>query len=151
MAAFLGSVTRIVFVKDPTVLPDDVSHQEAVEALAKANKLVILLSHGNKYAFPEGWVPPANVKLLEYDLEIPSIQAAVRRVRLILREYEIDFHSRHLDDRDALPMVLSGAFVSLPPGVELAFVNGQTEYLKSHKNLETPLPTIDQKIEWDIL
>jgi hypothetical protein len=141
---------RIIFVKDPTVLPEGVKHREAVEALADANKLVILLSHGNKYLFPEGWIPPANVKLLEYDLDMPSIQAAVRRVRLILKEHGVEVYSRHLDYFDALPIVLSGAVVEVPEGTELAFINGKTEYKHVHKILETPT-SADEPTEWDIL
>lgn len=143
-------LTRIVFVKDPTVLPENEKHHEVIDSLAKANKLVVLLSHGNKYNFPDGWILPANARLLEYDLEMPSIQAAVRRIRNLLREYDVEVHSRHLDERDALPIVLSGALMAVPSGTELSFLNGQTQYVRTRKVLETPV-ILDQQMEWDIL
>ncbi|NBU69870.1 MAG: hypothetical protein EBS53_00170 [Bacteroidetes bacterium] len=142
-------LNRIVFVKDPTVLPENEKHHEVVDSLAKANKLVVLLSHGNKYNFPAGWILPSNVKLLEYDLEMPSIKAAVSRIRTLLREHNVEVHSRHLDERDTLPIVLSGALVAVPTGTELSFLNGQTQYVRTRKTLETP--TIVEQTEWDIL
>lgn len=148
MSSNLGSINRIVFVKDPTVLPDSVTHYETVESLAKVNKLVILLSHGNKYLFPKGWDLPKNVRLLEYDLDMPSIQAAVRKLRLILHEHDVEVQSRHLAFQDALPIVLSGALVSVPQGTELAFLNGKKD-AQVHRVFDTP--TIQINTEWDIL
>lgn len=143
------NLDRVVFVKDPSVLPEGVRHHEAIDALAKANKLVVLLSHGNRYNLPEDWILPANVKLLEYDLDMPSIQAAVVRIRDILKQHGVNVYSRHLGG-GSLPLVLSGAVITTNLGVQLAFVNGADEYVKNHKSLETP-PSTPDPAEWDIL
>jgi hypothetical protein len=143
------NLDRVVFVKDPSVLPEGVKHHEAIDSLAKANKLVLLLSHGNHYHLPQDWILPANVKLLEYDLDMPSIQAAVIRIRDILKQHGVDVYSRHLGG-SSLPLVLSGAVITANLGIQLAFVNGEDEYLKTHKILETP-PSTSDSTEWDIL
>lgn len=141
---------RVVFVKDPSVLPEGVKHHEAIDGLAGANKLVILLSHGNKYQFPEGWILPSNVRVLEYDFDMTSIQSVVIRIRDILREFGINLHSRHLGAREVFPIPLAGAIITMNVGTQLAFINGENEYLASKSSLETP-PAANDPSEWDIL
>lgn len=142
---------RVVFVKDPTVLPEGFKHHEAIDTLAAANSLVLLLSHGNKYKFPDGWILPANVRLLEYDLDMTSIQAAVIRIRDILREFGVDVHSRHLDDREALPMPLAGAIITMNVGTQLVFLNGENSYAALKKKVEVPVDRDEDPAKWDIL
>lgn len=145
-----NNLERVVFVKDPSVLPEGVKHHDAVDGLASANKLVVLLSHGNKYHFPENWILPSNVRLLEYDLDMTSIQAVVIRIRDILKEFGISLHSRHLGAREVLPIPLAGAIITMSVGTQLAFINGEAEYLASKATLESP-PTQNDPSEWDIL
>lgn len=142
---------RVVFVKDPSVLPEGAKHNEAIDVLSAANSLVLLLSHGNKYRFPDGWVLPANVKLLEYDLDMTSIQAAVIRIRDILREFGVDVRSRHLDDREALPMPLAGAIITMNVGTQLVFLNGENSYSAMKRKVETPPNKDEDPAKWDIL
>lgn len=145
-----NNLERVVFVKDPSVLPEGVKHHDAVDNLATANKLVVLLSHGNKYSFPEGWILPANVRILEYDLDMSSIQSVVVRIRDILKEFGISLHSRHLGAREVFPIPLAGAVITMNVGTQLAFINGESDYLSSKAMLETP-PTQNDPSEWDIL
>lgn len=141
---------RVVFVKDPSVLPEGSKHHEAIDALAAANKLVLLLSHGNKYKLPEGWILPSNVRLLEYDLDMTSIQAAVIRIRDILREFGVDVHSRHLNDGEALPIPLAGAIITMNVGTQLLFLNGENSYAALRRYVEPPRKE-DDPAKWDIL
>lgn len=120
--------SRVVFVKDPTALPQNVQHHEAVEALARSNNLVVLMSHGNPYLFPEGWIMPYNVKTIDYDLTVEGITAGVVQARDLLRTYNIDLHSRHLDNDEALPMLLAGACLTVPVATEVAFINKPSQF-----------------------
>jgi hypothetical protein len=131
-------------------LPEGSRQHDAIDTLAAANSLVLLLSHGNKYKLPEGWILPGNVKLLEYDLDMTSIQAAVVRIRDILREFGVDVHSRHLDDREALPIPLAGAIITMNVGTQLVFLNGENSYTALRQKVETPSKDEDPT-KWDIL
>lgn len=143
-AKFLG---RVVFVKDPMALPNGVRHHEAVEALAKSNRVVILLSHGNKYIFPKGWLLPHNVKLIEYDLTLESVEQGVNKIRSILNGYGVDLYSRHLDNDDPMPMLLAGACLTLSPGTKVAFVNKPDQYSNAKQISD---PTTYEETDWDL-
>ncbi len=138
---------RVVFVKDPTALPNGVQHHDAIDALAKNNRVVILLSHGNKYRLPKGWLLPHNVKLIEYDLTVESIEQSVNQIRSLLRGYGVDLYSRHLDNDDPMPMLLAGACMTLSPGTKVAFVNKPDQY--SNAKQETD-PTVNYDADWDL-
>lgn len=147
MAAEL--LRRVVFVKDPTALPGNVSHQAAVESLAAANNLVVLMSHGNPYLFPTGWIVPHNVKQIPYDLSLPGIVAGVLQVRELLREYDITMSSRHLDNDDALPMLLAGACLTVGSGTEVAFVNKPGQFTQAKQD-NTPDVYDPHTTDWDL-
>lgn len=138
---------NVVFVRDPTALPKSVEHAQSVDALARSYKLVILLSHGNKYSFPDGWILPSNVELLEYDLEMSSVQAGVVKLRDILRRHAIEVRSRHLDKRDPMPLVLAGSVITVPVGTDVSFVNNESDF-PTIQDLE--LPTTGTNTEWDL-
>lgn len=141
--------TRVVVVKDPTALPEGTKHHEAIDTLAKLHKAVVLLSHGNKYKLPPGYILPANVTLLQYDLDMQSIQKCVIRLREILRQYGISIYSRHLDDEDPMPILLSGACLTMNSGTELAFVNRPDNYIEAKERPQN-IPT-DSMHAWDLL
>lgn len=138
---------RVVIVKDPSVLPNK-NHHLIVDALASANKLVVLMSHGNKYRFPPNWILPANVTVLEYDLESGSIEKCVIKLREVLRAHGIDVHSRHLDGADPMPMPLAGSVLVMNLGTEISFVN-QSNQLTS--NITSSQDSEDYSSEWDLL
>lgn len=140
----LLGINRVVFVKDPTILPPGVPHTEAIDALANNHQVVILLSHGNKYHFPAGWILPDNVSLLEYDLDLPSITQAVYLIRDLLRQHNIEMQSRFLDNDDALPMILAGACLTVGPNTKVTFINKPEQYTTKYKN---PIVTTDT--DWD--
>lgn len=139
---------RVVFVKDPTVLPQSIPHHEAIAALAKNNKLVLLLSHGNKYTLPLGWILPHNAIIIEYALTNEDIVQNVYRVRNLLNLHGIDMYSRHLDNDDPMPMLLAGACLTLSPGTKVAFVNKPEQYLNAKQD---PDPVKFEDIDWDLL
>lgn len=139
---------RIVVIKDPTALPEGAKHDEAIDALARANKVVILLSHGNKYHLPPDYVMPHNVSTIQYDLDMQSIQRCVLRLREILREHGVQMYSRHLDDDDPMPILLGGACITMNAGTELAFVNKPEKYIATKEKLETPVSY--EETEWDL-
>lgn len=120
--------SRVVIVKDPSVLPEGVRHCDAVDALANSNKVVVLMSHGNKYKFPKGWILPSNVSLLEYDLTLGSIEKCVIRLREILHTHGIELHSRHLLEADPMPMPLAGSVLVMNLGTELSFINKPSQF-----------------------
>ena len=138
--------TRVVFVKDPTALPSDLRHHEAVEALAEANRLVILLSHGNKYHLPAGWLLPHNCHLIEYDLTVENIAENVIKIRNLLNTYGIALYSRFLDNSDPMPMLLAGACLTLSPGTTVAFINKPDQF-NTTKQASIPYANTD----WDLL
>ena len=137
---------RVVFVKDPSILPDGLTHEEAVERLSRANSLVLLLSHGNSYRFSDGWLLPANVRMLEYDIETLSLRECAERLRGYLREAGVQLHSRHLDFREALPLVLTGSVLVTPNTTELVFINHQVE-LEELSELPSNAPPTNK---WDL-
>lgn len=138
---------RIVFVKDPSALPQKVYHHEAIEALAKNNRVVILLSHGNKYKLPKGWIPPHNVITLEYELTLENIEENIHNLKHILSGYGIDLYSRHLDNSDPLPMLLAGSCLTLSPGTKVAFVNKPDQYTSAKQEESAKYKDTD----WDLL
>lgn len=138
---------RVVFVKDPTALPNGVRHHEAIDALAKNNRLVLLLSHGNKYQLPHGWLLPHNVRLIEYDLTTEAIEENVNKIRNILSEYGVDLYSRHLDNDDPMPMLLAGACMTMGPGTKVAFVNKPDQYSNAKQD---PDPICYEDTDWDL-
>lgn len=137
-------VNRVVFVKDPSVLPQGVTHSEAIDALAKNHHLVILLSHGNKYLIPPGWIVPSNVHMFEYDLSLPSIAHVTGVIRNLLREHGIEIHSRHLDNDDPMPMILAGACLTVGPNTKLTFVNKPEQYTTKYQE-----PIVVADTDWD--
>ena len=141
---------RIVFVKDPSVLPTDVPHHKAIEDLSSTSEAVILLSHGNQYVLPKTWVKPANVTFIEYDIENTSIEKCVVLLRELLRSLGIDVHSRHLAGQDPMPIPLAGACLVVNVGTTVSFINSQEQYtaalLEGGEDPETQ-PSSD----WDIL
>lgn len=139
--------SRVVIVKDPSALPGGLKHHRAVDALATTNKAVVLMSHGNKYKFPKGWILPGNVTLLEYDLENGSIEKCVIRLREILRGHGIDVHSRHLAEADPMPMPLAGSVLVMNIGTEIAFINEPVQYTKDLIDVNNEY----EPNEWDIL
>lgn len=128
-------------------MPQKTYHHEAVEALAKNNRVVILLSHGNKYKFPKGWMLPHNVVMLEYDLTLENIEENIHNLKNILSGYGIDLYSRHLDDGDPLPMLLAGSCLALSPGTKVAFVNKPDQYSNAKQDESIKYKDTD----WDIL
>jgi hypothetical protein len=110
------SKDRVVFIKDPSALPRGLKHPDAIDSLSKDSKLVILLSHGNKYALPPGWIMPHNVRLLEYDLDMASISKCVTTLKDLLKQHGIDVYSRHLTNTDPMPIVLAGACMTMRTG-----------------------------------
>jgi len=137
-----GSVNSVVFVKDPSVLPAG-KHDLAIDDLANKHKLVLLLSYGSPYSLPPNWILPSNVKILDCDLDLPSIQATVVRLRDILRDHGVDLYSRHLDTFDPMPIVLAGACISMNTDTQLIFLNDL--------NLNNEqLPIQDVQTDWDI-
>lgn len=137
---------RVVFVKDPTALPRGVPHTEAIDALSRNNRAVILLSHGNKYQLPKDWILPSNVSIFEYELDLDSIAEAVRRVREVLVQHGVDLHSRYLDNDDALPMLLAGACLTLGPNTKVVFVNKPDQY----SNIKVSQETVRKDTDWDL-
>lgn len=147
MEAKLLVSNRVVFVKDPTALPNGVRHHEAIDALAKNNRLVLLLSHGNKYQLPTGWQLPGNVKLIEYDLTMPGIEENITKIRNILSDHGIDLYSRHLDNGDPMPMLLAGACLTLSHGTKVTFVNKPDQYINAKQD---PDPISYEETDWDL-
>lgn len=141
-------LNRVVFVKDPTALPEGMKHHTAVEALSRNNRVVILLSHGNKYNFPKGWLLPENVSLIEYEFDNKSIEAGTSQVRAMLRRHGIDLYSRHLDNSDPMPMLLAGSLMTLSPGTQVTFVNKPDQYTTAETPKREPV-TVD--CDWDLL
>lgn len=139
---------RVVVVKDPTALPEGVKHPDAIDALAKTHKAVVLLSHGNKYWLPPGYVLPANVTVLKYDLDMASIQKCVLKLREIFREHGISMYSRHLDDDDPMPLLLSGACMTMNVGTELAFVNKPDKYIETREQRQQN--AAQEEHSWDL-
>lgn len=137
--------TQVVFVKDPTALPLELRHHEAVEELAKTNRLVILLSHGNKYQLPSGWLLPHNCYLIEYDLTVESIAENVHRIRNLLNNYGIALYSRFLDNSDPMPMLLAGACLTLSPGTTVAFINKPDQFINTKQS-----PVCYEDTDWDL-
>lgn len=138
---------RVVIVKDPSIFPEGRRHDQVVDALANTHTLVVLMSHGNKYRFPKGWTLPNNASLLEYDLELGSIEECVIRLRELLRAHGIDVHSRHLENMDPMPIPLAGSVLVMNFGTEVAFINNEEQ-------LATKLSNKDNEIhpsEWDVL
>jgi hypothetical protein len=139
-------LSRVVFVKDPSALPEGMPQHAAVDLLAKNNKAVILLSHDAKYVFPKDWVCPANVSIIEYALDVQSITACVIKLREILKTAGVDMYSRHLDTGDPMPMLLAGACLTLSSGTKIAFVNQPSQFATVKlPNDEKPVET-----DWDI-
>ncbi|NJL54359.1 hypothetical protein HC928_03610 [bacterium] len=138
----------VVLVKDPTALPEGFKHHEAVDALAKVSKLVVLMSHGNKYKFPKNWILPSNAVVLEYELDMGSITKCIIRLKELLREHGIDLHSRHLDGYDPMPMPLAGSVLVLNLGTNIQFINKPDEYTAP---LAINPVMYDVDSEWDIL
>jgi len=139
-------VNRVVFVKDPSVLPVGIPHSEAIETLAKNHQVVILLSHGNSYVLPNGWEMPGNVSLFEYDLDLLSITHVIGVIRDLLRDHGIEIHSRHLDNDDALPMILAGSVLTVGPNTKISFVNKPEQYT----NKPSKDPIIQTETDWDL-
>ena len=139
-------INRIVFVKDPEVLPTNVTHADAIDSLSRTNNVVILLSHGNKYILPSDWITPHNVTFLEYELEMSSIQECVIKLREVLHSHGIEVYSRHLPDRfDVLPLPLSGALLVNNIGTELSFINNEQQF-----KLDKPKSdSYDFDLSWD--
>lgn len=137
-------LSRVVFVKDPTVLPLGVPHTEAIDALAKNHNVVILLSHGNRYQLPKDWLLPDNVSMFEYDLDLLSITHVVTVIRDLLREQGIEIHSRHLDNDDPMPMILAGACLTVGPNTKITFVNKPEQYTTKYKE-----PIVVTDTDWD--
>ena len=137
---------RVVFVKDPTALPEGIPHHTAVEVLAKNNKTVILLSHDTKYVFPKDWVCPENVSIIEYSLDLQSITACVIKLRELLKNAGVEIYSRHLDTGDPMPMLLAGACLTLTSGTKIAFVNQPSQFA-AVKYPTDPKPV---QTAWDI-
>lgn len=146
MEAKLLISNRVVFVKDPTALPAGVYHHEAIEALSRNNKLVVLLSHGNKYQLPPGWILPHNCKLIEYELTLENIEQNVIKIRNMLSEHGIDLYSRHLDNSDPMPMLLAGACLTMGPGTTVAFVNKPDQFTNAK---QAPEPVYEET-DWDL-
>lgn len=139
-------LNRIVFVKDPTALPEGVPHTNAVVALAAINQFVVLLSHGNKYDFPSDWIPPYNSALIEYDVSsVSDIEEKTRVLHELLKKQGVVLHSRWLDKDYALPMLLSGACLSHRDGMQVAFLNNSTHY-QTNQQTET-----DVDSDWQLL
>lgn len=147
MAMAAPESTRVVFVKDPTALPQGVRHHEAIDALCKTHDLVMLLSHGNKYHFPRGWILPTNCKLVSYEVDTASIQSGLVLLRETLAAYGIGVHSRYLDDADPLPILLSSACLTMGAGTDVTFINKPTQY-----NAEPTAEPIEvPESDWDLL
>jgi len=139
---------RLIFVKDPSALPVDVPHEDAIEALSRDYKLVILFSHGDDYDLPDNWIFPSNVKLIAYSLDNASIQATVIRLRDLLQSVGVKFESRHLG-LEALPIPLSGALIHMNTDTTLVCLNSTADYFKHVKTNETK-QTIQLKTDWDL-
>lgn len=141
-------LSRVVFVKDPTALPKNVKHHEAIESLAAVNKVVILLSHGNKYILPPAWIFPHNVSLFEYEITMESIVNCVRQIKELLLKHHIGLYSRHLDNEDPMPILLAGACLTLGAGTEVSFINKPDEYTNT---TVTPTKVEQSDVDWDLL
>lgn len=143
-------LSNVLFIKDPTAFPPDVNQEETIYALAKTNKLVVLLSHGNAYSFTEGFILPDNVKLVPYSLDsFDSITQCVILLCEILKEHDIDLHSRFLDRSVSLPLVLSGAILKTNNNTTVNFVNDKEQF-KQLKIVKPSNPTQEES-KWDLL
>ena len=143
-------LSHVVFIKDPTSFPADVNQEEAIYALSKVNKLVILLSHGNAYNFTEGFILPDNVKLVPYSLDsFDSITQCVILLCEILKEHDIDLHSRYLDGSVALPLVLSGAILKTDNNTTVHFINDEKQF--KELKIVKPSNPIQDESKWDLL
>jgi hypothetical protein len=139
---------RLIFVKDPHALPLDIPHEVSVDVLSRQYQLVVLFSHGDLYDFPDNWILPQNVKLVQYDLDTSSIQATVIRLRDILATVGIHFESRFLG-MEALPIPLSGALIRLNTKTEFTCLNSPSDYLKHVKAIDQPNEE-QTTTDWDL-
>lgn len=135
--------TELLVVPGPGTLPTDSSHEEIIDQLCREHSFVLLLKFGDaQYNTSPGYILPPNAKLVEYDYE--TLDLSVEAIRDYLSGFGVGLVSRHKNEIDPLPFILTGSILKVPPNVNLSFLRPGTKVVP--KKVE-----IGGTGEWDII
>jgi hypothetical protein len=136
-------LNNILIIKGPSSLPKNCSHKEAIESLASQHKLVILFCFGDDaYDIPPNYILPTNVRTIHYAYE--TLDQSLDEVKECLKGFGVGIISRHKNELDPLPFILTGSILQVPSDTELSFFSGKEIQLTEEESV-----VADE--EWDLL
>lgn len=132
----------LLIVSSPAHLPTS-DHAECIYALCREYSLVLLFYFGDaRYDLPDGFLLPANAKILEQQYE--TIDQTLEELQGHLEGFGVGVISRHKNDLEPLPFVMTGSILQVPPGVKLSF-------LKPGADLDVRKVEVTGSNDWDLL